>query len=152
MGLINCVVPYEKLEETTVQWAKEILQLSPIAIRCLKSALNADCDGEPLWLLTGYTTMEPDLMRLPEVQAEGAGITITATPWVSALLPMMTLAAAAYDADLFDCPCGHATVKVKARFLLEDNDIVAQGTVREAAWCPACGQVDVNTDAWEILW
>ena len=58
MGLVNHVVPYEKLEETTVQWAKEILQHSPIAIRCLKSALNADCDGQTgLQELAGNATM-----------------------------------------------------------------------------------------------
>ncbi len=58
MGLVNCVVPYEKLEETTVQWAKEILELSPIAIRCLKAALNADCDGQTgLQELAGNATM-----------------------------------------------------------------------------------------------
>lgn len=58
MGLVNCVVPYEKLEETTVQWAKEMLQLSPIALRCLKSALNADCDGQAgLQELAGNATM-----------------------------------------------------------------------------------------------
>jgi naphthoate synthase len=58
MGLVNCVVPYEKLEETTVQWCREIMQLSPIAIRCLKSALNADCDGQAgLQELAGNATM-----------------------------------------------------------------------------------------------
>lgn len=58
MGLVNCVVPYEKLEQTTVAWAKEILQHSPIAIRCLKSALNADCDGQTgLQELAGNATM-----------------------------------------------------------------------------------------------
>lgn len=58
MGLVNCVVPYEKLEETTVQWAREILQHSPLAIRCLKSALNADCDGQTgLQELAGNATM-----------------------------------------------------------------------------------------------
>ncbi len=58
MGLVNCVVPYEKLEETTIQWAKEILQHSPLAIRCLKSALNADCDGQTgLQELAGNATM-----------------------------------------------------------------------------------------------
>jgi naphthoate synthase len=58
MGLINCVVPYEKLEETTIAWAREILQLSPIAIRCLKAALNADCDGQAgLQELAGNATM-----------------------------------------------------------------------------------------------
>jgi len=58
MGLINCVVPYEKLEETTVQWCQEMLALSPLALRCLKSALNADCDGQAgLQELAGNATM-----------------------------------------------------------------------------------------------
>ncbi len=58
MGLVNCVVPYEQLETTTVQWCKEIMQLSPLAIRCLKSALNADCDGQTgLQELAGNATM-----------------------------------------------------------------------------------------------
>ena len=46
MGLVNAVVPLEKLEEETVAWCKEILNNSPTAIRCLKAALNADCDGQ----------------------------------------------------------------------------------------------------------
>ncbi len=46
MGLVNKVVPLDKLEEEGVQWAKEILQKSPLAIRCLKSAFNADIDGQ----------------------------------------------------------------------------------------------------------
>lgn len=58
MGLVNCVVPYEKLEEETVKWCKEMLQNSPIALRCLKSALNADCDGQAgLQELAGNATM-----------------------------------------------------------------------------------------------
>ncbi|HEU5163270.1 MAG TPA: 1,4-dihydroxy-2-naphthoyl-CoA synthase [Thermoanaerobaculia bacterium] len=46
MGLVNTVVPLERLEEETLQWAREILQMSPLAIRCLKAALNADTDGQ----------------------------------------------------------------------------------------------------------
>jgi naphthoate synthase len=46
MGLINCVVPIEQLEAEGIHWAQEILEKSPIAIRCLKSAFNADCDGQ----------------------------------------------------------------------------------------------------------
>lgn len=46
MGLVNKVVPVEKLEEEGVQWAKEIIEKSPLAIRCLKSAFNADLDGQ----------------------------------------------------------------------------------------------------------
>ncbi len=46
MGLVNKVVPYEQLEEETLKWCREILKHSPMALRCLKSALNADCDGQ----------------------------------------------------------------------------------------------------------
>jgi len=58
MGLVNIVVPYEELETTTVQWCQEILKHSPIAIRCLKAGLNADCDGQAgLQELAGNATM-----------------------------------------------------------------------------------------------
>lgn len=58
MGLINKVVPYGKLEQETLQWCKEILANSPMAIRCLKAALNADCDGQAgLQELAGNATM-----------------------------------------------------------------------------------------------
>ena len=45
MGLVNAVVPLERLEEETVAWCRQILAHSPLAIRCLKSAFNADTDG-----------------------------------------------------------------------------------------------------------
>ena len=45
MGLVNAVVPLERLEEETVAWAREILEKSPTAIRFLKAAFNADTDG-----------------------------------------------------------------------------------------------------------
>ncbi|HUY29272.1 MAG TPA: 1,4-dihydroxy-2-naphthoyl-CoA synthase [Candidatus Binataceae bacterium] len=45
MGLVNAVVPLEELEETTIQWCHEILEKSPMALRCLKSAFNAETDG-----------------------------------------------------------------------------------------------------------
>ncbi|KAG6382251.1 hypothetical protein SASPL_158112 [Salvia splendens] len=45
MGLVNTVVPLEKLEEETVKWCREILRNSPMAIRVAKSALNAVDDG-----------------------------------------------------------------------------------------------------------
>ena len=45
MGLVNAVVPLERLEEETIQWAREILAKSPTAIRFLKAAFNADTDG-----------------------------------------------------------------------------------------------------------
>ncbi|OEU46110.1 MAG: 1,4-dihydroxy-2-naphthoyl-CoA synthase [Desulfobacterales bacterium S7086C20] len=58
MGLINTVVPLEKLEEETVKWCREILENSPLAIRCLKAALNADCDGQAgLQELAGNATL-----------------------------------------------------------------------------------------------
>ncbi len=46
MGLVNKVVPYEELETETMQWAREMLEHSPLALRCLKASLNADCDGQ----------------------------------------------------------------------------------------------------------
>jgi naphthoate synthase len=45
MGLVNTVVPLEKVEEETIQWCEEILEKSPTAIRFLKAAFNADTDG-----------------------------------------------------------------------------------------------------------
>ena len=58
MGLVNTVVPYDQLEEETVKMCREILANSPIAIRCLKAALNADCDGQAgLQELAGNATM-----------------------------------------------------------------------------------------------
>ncbi|XMR41288.1 enoyl-CoA hydratase-related protein [Escherichia coli] len=46
MGLVNTVVPLAELERETVRWCREMLQNSPMALRCLKAALNADCDGQ----------------------------------------------------------------------------------------------------------
>ncbi len=58
MGLINTIVPLIHLEKETVKWCNEILTLSPMAIRCLKAALNADCDGQSgLQELAGNATM-----------------------------------------------------------------------------------------------
>ncbi|MBK8127824.1 MAG: 1,4-dihydroxy-2-naphthoyl-CoA synthase [bacterium] len=45
MGLVNAVVPLAKLEEETVQWCREMLEHSPMALRCLKAAFNAETDG-----------------------------------------------------------------------------------------------------------
>ncbi len=45
MGLINTVVPLDRLEEETVSWCQEILEKSPVALRFLKAAFNADTDG-----------------------------------------------------------------------------------------------------------
>jgi naphthoate synthase len=45
MGLVNAVVPLEQLEEETVQWCREMLELSPFALRLVKASFNADEDG-----------------------------------------------------------------------------------------------------------
>jgi len=69
MGLVNTVVPLEKLEEETIQWCKEILANSSTAIRFLKAALNADCDGQAgLQELAGAATM---LFYMTEEGQEG---------------------------------------------------------------------------------
>jgi naphthoate synthase len=69
MGLVNTVVPLERLEEETVQWCREILEKSPLAIRCLKAAMNADCDGQAgLQELAGNATL---LFYMTEEGQEG---------------------------------------------------------------------------------
>jgi naphthoate synthase len=69
MGLVNTVVPVEQLEAEGIQWAQEILQKSPLAIRCLKSAFNADCDGQAgIQELAGNATM---LYYMVQESAEG---------------------------------------------------------------------------------
>nr|WP_106780565.1 1,4-dihydroxy-2-naphthoyl-CoA synthase [Lysinibacillus timonensis] len=45
MGLVNTVVPLEQLEDETVKWCEEMLELSPTALRFLKASFNADTDG-----------------------------------------------------------------------------------------------------------
>ena len=58
MGLVNAVVPLAELETETVRWCRQILHHSPTAIRCLKAAFNADCDGQAgLQELAGAATM-----------------------------------------------------------------------------------------------
>jgi naphthoate synthase len=69
MGLVNTVVPLERLEEETVAWCREILTMSPLALRCLKAALNADCDGQAgLQELAGNATL---LFYMTEEAQEG---------------------------------------------------------------------------------
>ena len=69
MGLVNTVVPLERLEEETVAWCREILANSPLAIRCLKAALNADCDGQAgIQELAGNATL---LFYMSEEGQEG---------------------------------------------------------------------------------
>jgi naphthoate synthase len=45
MGMVNVVVPLERLEEETVQWCREMLAMSPFALRMMKASFNADEDG-----------------------------------------------------------------------------------------------------------
>jgi len=69
MGLVNYVVPLQELEKETLQWCREILQHSPLALRCLKACLNADCDGQMGLLdLAGNATM---LYYMTEEAQEG---------------------------------------------------------------------------------
>ena len=68
-GLINAVVPYKDLEKETITWSREILEKSPTAIRLLKAAMNADCDGQSgLQQLAGDATM---LFYMTEEAKEG---------------------------------------------------------------------------------
>jgi naphthoate synthase len=69
MGLVNTVVPLAELERETVRWCREMLQHSPMALRCLKAALNADCDGQAgLQELAGNATL---LFYMTEEGREG---------------------------------------------------------------------------------
>lgn len=69
MGLVNKVVPVDKLEDEGVQWAKEILEKSPLAIRLLKSAFNAELDGQAgIQELAGNSTL---LYYMSEEAQEG---------------------------------------------------------------------------------
>jgi naphthoate synthase len=71
MGLVNTVVPLERLEEETVQWCREMLALSPFALRLLKASFNADEDG-----LAGIQQLAHDanlLFYMSEEAQEGRG-------------------------------------------------------------------------------
>jgi naphthoate synthase len=69
MGLVNTVVPLERLEEETVAWCREMLAMSPLALRCVKAAMNADCDGQSgLQELAGNATL---LYYMTEEAQEG---------------------------------------------------------------------------------
>ena len=69
MGLVNTVVPLERLEDETVSWAREMLEKSPTALRFLKAAFNADTDGlAGLQQLAGDATL---LFYLSEEAKEG---------------------------------------------------------------------------------
>lgn len=69
MGLVNAVVPLAELERTTVQWCREMLTLSPTALRVLKASFNAETDG-----LTGIQELAGNataLFYLTEEAQEG---------------------------------------------------------------------------------
>jgi naphthoate synthase len=69
MGLVNTVVPLARLEEETVAWAREMLQLSPLALRMIKASLNAADDGlAGIQQLAGDATL---LYYLSEEAQEG---------------------------------------------------------------------------------
>ena len=78
MGLVNTVVPLAELEEETLKWAREILQHSPMALRCLKAGLNADCDGQQGLLdLAGNATL---LYYMTEEAKEGRNAFVEKRP------------------------------------------------------------------------
>jgi naphthoate synthase len=69
MGLVNTVVPLAELEATTVDWCRQMLRNSPMALRCLKAAFNAETDGmSGLQELAGNTTL---LFYMSEEGQEG---------------------------------------------------------------------------------
>lgn len=69
MGLVNEVVPLKDLETETLKWCREMLRHSPLALRCLKASLNADCDGQQgLTELAGNATL---LYYMTEEAQEG---------------------------------------------------------------------------------
>jgi naphthoate synthase len=66
MGLVNAVVPLERLEQETVGWCREMLALSPFALRLLKASFNADEDG-----LSGIQQLAHDANLLFYMTEEG---------------------------------------------------------------------------------
>jgi naphthoate synthase len=66
MGLVNTVVPLAELHDTAVAWAREIVALSPTALRFLKASFNADTDG-----LAGVQQLAGESTRLFYMSAEG---------------------------------------------------------------------------------
>jgi naphthoate synthase len=78
MGLVNAVVPLARLERETVAWCREILQHSPLALRCLKSAFNARTDGEAgIQELAGNATL---LYYMSEEAQEGRNAYVEKRP------------------------------------------------------------------------
>ncbi|MEQ8674235.1 MAG: 1,4-dihydroxy-2-naphthoyl-CoA synthase [Aggregatilineales bacterium] len=67
MGMVNTVVPLANLEEEALQWSREILKKSPIALRFIKAGLNAELDGQ-----TGVQVMAGDATMLYYMTEEGS--------------------------------------------------------------------------------
>jgi naphthoate synthase len=69
MGMVNKVVPLNKLEDTTVEWCKKMMKRSPLALRMIKVGLNAELDGQAgIQELAGNATL---LYYLSEEAQEG---------------------------------------------------------------------------------
>jgi naphthoate synthase len=69
MGLVNTVVPVADLQDTALAWARRVLEMSPMAIRCLKAAFNAELDGQAgIQELAGHATQ---LFYMSEEAQEG---------------------------------------------------------------------------------
>jgi naphthoate synthase len=66
MGLVNTVVPLERLEAETIEWCRRMLELSPTALRMLKAAFNADTDG-----LAGIQELAGNATAMFYMTAEG---------------------------------------------------------------------------------
>ncbi|KXU35282.1 1,4-dihydroxy-2-naphthoyl-CoA synthase [Cephaloticoccus capnophilus] len=87
MGLVNAVVPIADLEEEGIKWGREIMQQSPLAIRCLKSAFNADVDGQSgLQELAGNATllyyMSEEAREFHQAQREKRPPDASKFPWL----------------------------------------------------------------------
>ncbi len=58
MGMVNKVVPFDRLEDEAVEWAERMMELSPLALRMIKAGLNAELDGQAgIQQLAGDATM-----------------------------------------------------------------------------------------------
>jgi naphthoate synthase len=78
MGLVNAVVPLERLEDETVEWCRRILEMSPLALRLLKAAFNAETDGlAGIQQLAGDATL---LYYMSEEAQEGRNAYIEKRP------------------------------------------------------------------------
>lgn len=73
MGLVNKVVPLDKLEDTCVEWAETMMERSPLALRMMKAGFNAELDGQAgIQELAGDATML--YYTLDEAQEAGQGV------------------------------------------------------------------------------